>query len=274
MEEKAGKYLNYPVLLVHGMGFRDNQTINYWGRIPNELEKLGCTIFYGNQDSNADAETNGRIIARRIDEIIATTGTEKVNIIAHSKGGLDCRYAISSLGIGDKVASLTTISTPHHGSKTVDLLMRLPKPLIKFVGFCTDCWFRLIGDNSPNSYQVFDSFTTASARAFNLANPDDERVYYQSYAFVMKSPFSDVLMWFPRLVVGLIEGENDGLLTPEAAKWSNFRGVYLGVGRRGISHCDEVDLRRRRFSKHTGEGVSDIIDVYRSIIDDLRERGF
>ena len=51
--------LKYPVLLVHGMGFRDNKYINYWGRIPEELEKMGCSIFYGEQDSNASVETNG-----------------------------------------------------------------------------------------------------------------------------------------------------------------------------------------------------------------------
>ena len=126
--------LRYPVLLVHGMGFRDDQPIGYWGRIPRVLESAGCRIFYGNQDSNASIETNGAHLARRIDEILAETGAEKVNIIAHSKGGLDARYAISTLGMGDRVASLTTMSTPHHGSKTVDLLLRVPDCLVRFAG--------------------------------------------------------------------------------------------------------------------------------------------
>ena len=39
-------------------------------------------------------------------------GCEKVNIIAHSKGGLDSRYMITHLGLADKVASLTTVATP------------------------------------------------------------------------------------------------------------------------------------------------------------------
>jgi triacylglycerol lipase len=117
------------------MGFRDSKYIGYWGRIPKSLEEIGCKIYFGYQDSNADIETNGKHLAERIDQIIHETGAEKVNIIAHSKGGLDSRYAISSLHMGDKVASLTTISTPHHGSKTVDILMRVPHPLIKFVCF-------------------------------------------------------------------------------------------------------------------------------------------
>lgn len=39
------------------------------------------------------------------------TGCEKVNIIAHSKGGLDSRYAISRLGMDQYTASLTTINS-------------------------------------------------------------------------------------------------------------------------------------------------------------------
>ena len=267
-------HLNYPVLLVHGMGFRDSAVFNYWGRIPKVLTELGCRIFYGQQDCNAEIAENGQAIAARIDAILAETGAQKVNIIAHSKGGLDCRYAISTLGCGQKVASLTTVSTPHNGSKTVDLLMDLPQPLIRFAGFCTDRWVRILGDKRPNSYKVFHSLTTEAAAAFNRENPDDPSVYYQSYAFVMRSPFSDVFMWFPNLVVGLVEGENDGLLTPAAAKWGDFKGVYRGVGRRGVSHSDEVDMRRRRLSRKTGEGVSDILDVYRQIVSDLHERGF
>ena len=265
--------IKYPVLLVHGMGFRDNKIIGYWGRIPKALKDAGCDVHLGHQDSNADIETNAEYLAQRIDQIIAETGAEKVNIIAHSKGGLDCRYALSALGAGDKVASLTTIATPHNGSKTMDLLMKFPKPLIRFVGFCTDCWVRLLGDKKPNSYKVFHAFTTEAAEKFNANIPDCDGVMYQSYAFVMKTPFSDIFMWLSNLVVDMVEGENDGLLTPEAVKWGNFRGVYRGIGKRGISHYDEIDMRRRPLSKTPGDGISDIVDFYMEIVSELAEQG-
>ena len=108
MEEK----LKYPVLLVHGMGFRDRKVFCYWGRIPKLLEDMGCKVFFGHQDATADIATNGAHLAKRIDEILEETGAERVNIIAHSKGGLDCRYAISEFGLAPLVASLTTVSTP------------------------------------------------------------------------------------------------------------------------------------------------------------------
>ncbi len=269
-----GTALKYPVLLVHGMGFRDYRHVCYWGRIPGVLEDLGCRVFFGNTDSNADVETNGEHLARRIDEVLSETGAERVNIIAHSKGGLDSRYAISVFGMGDKVASLTTLSTPHHGSKTVDVLLTFPDFLIKIGCFFVDLWFIILGDKKPSTYKVIHSFKTSAAADFNKNVRDVDGVYYSSYAFVMKKPSSDILMALQNAVVGLIEGENDGLLIPDAVKWGDFKGIYTGVGRRGISHCDEIDLRRRPLSKKTGDGVSDIVDLYRDIIADLAKQGF
>lgn len=266
--------LKYPILMVHGMGFRDNEKLNYWGRIPKHLEQMGCRIFYGNQDSNASSEENGKVLAERIREILEETGEAKLNVIAHSKGGLDMRYAISSLGMGDKIASLTTLSTPHHGSVTVDKLLRLPDILVRFAGKCADLWMRICGDKKPNTYKVFHAFSTDGAKQFNQENPDFPGVYYQSYAFVMRHANSDMLMWFPSLVVKAVEGENDGLLTPDAVKWGEFQGIIRSSSLRGISHCDEVDMRRRRFSKKDGSGIGDITEVYADIVRKLEEKGF
>ena len=66
--------LKYPILMVHGMGFRDHKHLNYWGRIPAALKAAGCDIYYGRQDSNASVETNAADLAGRIDEIIKESG--------------------------------------------------------------------------------------------------------------------------------------------------------------------------------------------------------
>ncbi len=260
--------------MVHGMGFRDGKYINYWGRIPKVFENHGCEVFYGNQDSNGTVEENGRSLRQRIYEILETTGSERLNVIAHSKGGLDMRYAISGLGMGGYIASLTTVSTPHHGSKTVDKILKLPTPLVRFVGKCSDLWLRMCGDENPDAYNVYLSFSTDFAEKFNIQNPDDPRVYYQSYAFKMNNALSDMIMMIPYTAVYLCEGENDGLLTPDSAKWGDFKGIVKTNSNRGISHCDEVDLRRRKLSGREGSGVSDITEVYGDILKELKKRGF
>ena len=266
--------LKYPVLMVHGMGFRDHKHLNYWGRIPARLEAAGCQIFYGNQDSSGTAESNAEMLAVRVKEILSETGAPKLNVIAHSKGGLDIRCAIAKYGLGEKIASVTTISTPHHGSVTVDKLLKLPDFLVRLVAKCTDVAFRILGDKKPDTYKVFKLFTTDEARRFNEKYPDADGTYYQSYAFVMSSPFSDIFMWFPSLVVWMVEGANDGLLTPASVKWGNFRGIIRSNNRRGISHCDEVDLRRCRLNRKKGDGVSDITDFYEGVVKELAEMGY
>ena len=73
----------YPIVLVHGVGYRQRKHLNYWGRIPKELERRGARIFYTGHDAWGAMEHNGEIIRRDIQEILALTGAEKVNIIAH-----------------------------------------------------------------------------------------------------------------------------------------------------------------------------------------------
>lgn len=265
--------LKYPILLVHGMGFRDSDIINYWGRIPRIFTDDGNKVFYGNQDSNGTIEDNAQALKRRIRRIIRETGAEKLNVIAHSKGGMDMRYAICQLGMKKYVASLTTVNTPHNGSKSIDKVLSLPTPLVKFAGVCSDLWLRLQGDRNPNAYRVFQSFSTEYTRRFNEENPDVPDIYYQSYACVMKDSASDIVMCIPHAIVNAIEGENDGLLTPEGVKHGDFKGIVRSNSRRGISHCDEVDMRRRRLTKKQGEGVSDILEMYREILHTLEEKG-
>ena len=267
-------HLKYPVLLVHGMCVRDSEKYSSWGRIPDALRDMGAKVFFGHQDGLSDIESNAEFLKGRIEEILKLTGSEKVNIIAHSKGGLDSRYAISILGAGDLVASLTTVGTPHHGSKTVDLLLRLPNFFVRFVAFWGDFWYKKFGDQNPKCYTVFHCFTTENMKAFNALTPDHPSVYYQSYAFSMKNAFSDVLLWIPHILVHWVEGESDGLLTPDTMKWGNFCGTYRGCGRRGISHLDEIDLRRTPVFVKMPNGSCDIIDLYKEIVKGLEARGF
>ena len=265
----------YPILMVHGMGFRDRKHFCYWGRIPKVLKRHGARIYFGGQDSNGSVESNARQLEACLNDVLEKTGAEKVNIIAHSKGGLEARYLISTMGYGDKIASLTTLSTPHNGSVTVDKLLRFPVPFVKCVCGAVDLWFRVLGDKQPDTYSAIDLFKTSTAEKFNAENPDDSRVYYQSYGFVMGKATADMAMWLTWLAVNAFEGENDGLLAPRAVKWTNFKGVYRGSGRRGISHCDEVDMRRHRLPiKSESASEEDITQLYLKIAVDLKNMGF
>ena len=109
--------LQYPVVLVHGIFAHDRASIiKFWGRIPQFLTGRGIPVFWGNTDAWGSYESNALILKKTIESILAQTRTKKVNIIAHSKGGIDARYLVWKHDFGAKVASLTTMCTPHHGS--------------------------------------------------------------------------------------------------------------------------------------------------------------
>lgn len=263
----------YPIVLIHGAGFRDLKWPVYWGRIPSALKKEGAEIYYGLQDCWASVETNAESIAARIDEILHETGSTKVNIIAHSKGGLDARMAASSFDRGDKIASITTIATPHHGSKTIDRLFLLPRSLWNIAAFAVNNWIRIVGDKKPDFLKLCEDFTTERMRSFNEENPDVPGVYYQSFACVMRCPFSDINLSTANFVLSRLEGENDGLVSTASARWGENFQILRSGSFRGISHLDAIDFRRAPFCRGSRFGVSDICDFYIDLVADLKRRG-
>ena len=258
----------YPLLMVHGVGFRDLRYFNYWGRIPAELMRNGAVVYYGNQEAFGTIACNGEDIRRRIFEIRKETGAEKVNIIAHSKGGLDARYAISTLNMAPYVASLTTMSTPHRGCRFVDYACRLPEGLYRFTASCFDRTFGKLGDKNPDFYTATHQFATEASAQFNRENPDASGVYYQSYASKMKYPWSHLLLGIPWCLIRPLEGDNDGLVSIESAKWGEFQGVFSNSRTRGISHGDMIDLKRQDYNGF------DVVEAYVQLVAGLKERGF
>lgn len=258
----------YPLLLVHGIGFRDLRYFNYWGRIPRELKRNGAVIYYGNQEALGTIAYNAEDIRKRILQIREETGAEKVNIIAHSKGGLDARCAITTLGMSPYVASLTTMNTPHRGCRFVDYACRLPEGFYRFVAGCFDRTFARFGDKSPDFYTATHQFSTEASARFNENTPDMPGVYYQSYTSKMRNPFSHLLLSIPYCMIRPLEGANDGLVSVESAKWGEFRGVFSNRRLRGISHGDIIDLTRQDYRSF------DVLETYVRIVAELKERGF
>lgn len=258
----------YPLVLVHGVGFRDLKYINYWGRIPKELIRNGATVYYGNQEAWGTVECNAQDIKDKILDIVKATGCEKVNIIAHSKGGLDARYMISKLEMGDYVASLTMVSSPHRGCKFVDIACNMPDKLYKAIARLSDKYFKILGDKNPDFYTASRQFSTYHSKKFNEGVKDVDGVYYQSYATVVKNMFSDYIVTIPYIIVKLTEGENDGLVSINSAKWGEFKGVLKNKHRRGISHGDIIDLRRDDYKGF------DVIEKYVEIVSSLKNEGY
>jgi len=261
--------LKYPVLMVHGCGFKDKTLgINYWGRIPKLMEKNGIKVYYGGTDAWGSIESNALKIKEQIENIVKKDGVEKFNVIAHSRGGLEVRYLISTLKLSSVIASLTTMSTPHKGVKAMNIALKINNGIYKFGSFFINLWFRILGDKDPDFYKSSRQLSEQECTEFNKINIDDKSVYYQSYASKMKYFFSDFLFLILNPFLKITDGENDGLCPAESAKWGNFKDVVTTKGIFGISHSGIVDAYRIKY-----KGV-DIPKLYLSILEDFGKKGY
>ncbi len=260
----------YPLLLVHGVFFRDSRFLNYWGRIPKELLRNGAVIYYGNQQSAASVASCGEELAERIRQLVAETGCGKVNIIAHSKGGLDARYALARYGAADFTASLTTINTPHRGCFFADyLLEKAPEGLRQFLAARYNGTLRRLGDCSPDFLSAVEDLTAKACLARNGNLPDCPSVYYQSVATSMKKAAGGRFpLNMSYHLVKHFDGENDGLVSVESALWGDVYAILRPRGKRGISHGDMIDLNRENIPEF------DVREFYVNLVRDLKEKGF
>ena len=213
----------YPILLVHGfMGFDEVLFVDYFYRIRADYQKDCIQVFTPSVSPLDYISVRAKQLAVHVDEILELTGAAKVNIIAHSMGGLDARYLISTMGYADKVASLTTVGTPHRGSPVPDYVWRVlgkdDNVLYKAFEYLVG---GIIAGGQKQDLQAALWNLSPTYIDGNRANPNDPRVYYQSYAGVTS-------------ITGLSGDNIDPLLLP-------FAPAFVGKGKND-GRCD-------RFSK-------------------------
>ena len=154
------------------------------------------------------------------EQIEAAFPSGRIDIVAHSMGGLDARFLLSHnlRGLAARVVTLSTISTPHRGSPVADLVAG-PTPLGPQ---------RLLYDLVKRSITqlglpagALGSLTIGSAMTFMQQCPDSRRVTYFSYAG--GGPHSRALSASSWLIqhAGSTpdERDNDGLVSVASAQW-------------------------------------------------------
>jgi hypothetical protein len=122
---------NKPVLLfVQGM---HGQAVDWWGPTvyygTNNMYAYAYnygyrTAFVELWDSSGTGHSmwdNGSMLKNQINTITAHYGVSSLNIVAHSKGGIDTQTAIVHYGAYPRVQRVFTLSTPHWGSPLADL---------------------------------------------------------------------------------------------------------------------------------------------------------
>jgi triacylglycerol lipase len=109
----------YPIVLVHGLlGFDALGPVQYFYGIPSELRRSGAVVYTASVSQSNSTELRGEQLLKELQTLKARYGHTKFNLVGHSHGGNTSRYVA---GVSpDLVASVTTVGTPHQGSKVAD----------------------------------------------------------------------------------------------------------------------------------------------------------
>lgn len=198
-------------VFVHGfLGFDGirvlGRRIDYFRDLDRQLGSLGLWVFFPELPSTGTVPQRARALAEQLDAIPA----RRVKLIAHSMGGLDCRYYIHHLDPRRRVRSLATVATPHRGSPLAAWLLE-SRGAVQWIG---RRWLR----------DGLESLTPQSLRRFNEQVPDRPDVRYISYAGVR--PVAEMPPWFRAWtrIVAAEAGDNDSQVPLSSAVWGEFKG--------------------------------------------------
>lgn len=250
-------------------------------------------VYFARISPYADSLARAAQIAPQLDEILARTGAAKVNLVAHSQGGLDARILASPAGAGysDRIASVSTVSTPHLGTKVADLALRalgnaapsrLDPVVEAFVAWLGYNVYDLDAEAASDLRAQLRDLSEGNAAQFNARYLDAPGVLYESYAgrtnlrignsacagsvFANQTNRVDPTSPALQLTATYLEGNpfdpevNDGLVTVRSARWGTFVQCVPA------DHLDEM-----------GQNLGVLFDAprfYVELVARLRSRGY
>lgn len=253
----------YPIILVHGVAGVSKYfgVIDYWWRIKSDLAYHGANVHVADLSTFAGENLRGEKLIEKINEVRWKTGATKVNLIAHSQGGLTSRYAAAAMP--DAVASVTTIGTPHRGTHVADWIASTPSVMQDFMAgtasLAGSLLGFLVGDPQPQDpYGALRLMTQEGMAKFNrdyptaglaadcsgsgaatdVRNGQVQRLYswtgYSGGTNLLDAldPIFVLGDWTIRLRGG---GDNDGLVPVCSARFGKVIGTY------NWNHGDEVN---------------------------------
>ena len=257
--------MKYPIILVHGVAIKDIKFFKAFGKIEKILRDNSYVVYTSTQDGFGTIENNALQLKEQINEILTKENVDKVNIIAHSKGGLDSKYLIEHLDMQDKIASLTTLCTPFKGSIIASLLSMLPNFTKKTIAFFINTTYKIFKDKKPDALKVCEQLKKYEHIEIETLKVNNS-IYCQSYSTTLRKSKDDFIMGIPLLFSRHFENnETDGLVDKDSTKFENYKGDCINDS---ISHTEIVDFMVTKKKKEK------IYEFYFQLCQDLEERGF
>ena len=260
--------VKYPIFLCHGFGAIGSLVKPSPLHDPCMLmREHGIIAFAPNVVPYASIETRARNWVRLINKVCDDYGFEKLNVIAHSMGGLDMRFALAHLDITDRIASLTTVATPHHGTFLADLILKTPEIITEKLSDIVD-WF----GNSVYPREKSEVLSSVEQLCRNYIqeefNPNTHDVkdfpYFSYSAAVGKGTNYSInpVFMFQNTQIFAKENINDSFVSVESAQWGEHIGTIP------LSHMNQINVQVSK------ENRPKYKDFWIGVVKMLRDKGF
>jgi len=240
----------HPVVLLHGLLGFDELAIGparlaYFRGLTERIQRVGADVHRPRVARTAAVAVRAGQLVRRIEQLSA----KRVNIIAHSMGGLDARYAIARLGLSERVASLVTIATPHRGTPLADIGSHVLGETLRL---------RRVLAVLGMDVAAFYDLTTARMAAFNEEVSDARGVWYASVVAYASGRSVHPLLWPAHRILSKRGGPNDGLVPLASQAWGAV------VAEIEADHWAQIG-----WSRHF-----DAAELFEELLRELRANGF
>lgn len=203
---------SHAIVFVHGiLGFSSRRIlgkeVHYFRALQPQLRDFPRPIYFPALPSVGLVEDRARALARYLEGL----RDDRIDLIAHSMGGLDGRYLIHHLDPQRRIRSLTTIATPHRGSPLAQWTLDNRGLLSAFLRRIT----------TPGLLDL----TPAACARFNAEIIDRPDVVYRSYAG--HRPINEMPLILRPWTRAMQEsdGDNDSQVPVASAVWGEFRGT-------------------------------------------------
>jgi len=211
--EDVGRRKDTPgIVFVHGLGgFAEKRLlgkrIEYFRGLKAAMEQWEIPAFFPVQPPFGSVADRASALATNLTQF----PYEQIYLVAHSMGGLDCRYFITKLDVDRRVLGLATIATPHRGT-----------PLAPWILDASGLAPKIL---RPWTKRALKDLTPDACQHFNELFPNRPDVRYISYAGMR--PLSEMPPWFRPLTRLLDEqaGQNDSQVPVSSATWAEFKGI-------------------------------------------------
>ncbi|MCS1351327.1 triacylglycerol lipase [Mechercharimyces sp. CAU 1602] len=193
-----------PLVFVQGLGSNTSTWVKGSDNLYQTVYKAGYQTAFVQLYDAAGREfagsqwDNGKVLAKQLQKISQHYG-QKVNVIAHSKGGVDTQTALIYNGADAYVNNVITLGSPHYGSNLANL---------------THSWYagwlgKLLGQKSAGTYAM----QTGQMDRYRHQTDNHKKVNLHDYFTAAGTDWGEVgsYLWMGGVYLSTY-GESDGVV--------------------------------------------------------------